>query len=175
MWRVFSKSSVNRYTPLSARLKLFRKVTEAILQSAAIYSMASVTLIATLFISVDIGFVVCIGVFPSLLRMARSSAEDATRLASHTLNGRVDNCRGVIPPSHPMNVQLPIHPIPPATFHLSTLKFPEDAHATDSSNASTNSVKPVELLPRNMSSHAEDRDLEGTPGEIALGVLDIRA
>ncbi len=67
MWRVFSKSSVNRYTPLSARLKLFRKVTEAILQSAAIYSMASVTLIATLFISVDIGFVVCIGVFPSLI------------------------------------------------------------------------------------------------------------
>lgn len=107
--------------------------------------------------------------------MARSSAEDVAKLTSHTWSSRADKCRDVIPPTHPMNIQLPKSPIPPAAFHHSTLDFPEDGPMTASSNTSTNGAEPVELFPRNMSSHAEDRDLEGPQGEVDLAVLDIRA
>lgn len=107
--------------------------------------------------------------------MARSSAEDVARLTSHTWSSRADKCRDVIPPTHPMNIQLPKPPIPPAAFYPSTLDFPEDEQATASSNTSTNVAEPGELFSRNMSSLAEDRDLEGPPGEVDIAVLDIRA
>ncbi|KAL1938115.1 hypothetical protein VTO73DRAFT_11944 [Trametes versicolor] len=182
IWRVFR--SADQYMPPSTRLKLFGMVVEAIVQSAAIYSMASISLIITNVESIDIGFEACLSIFPPLiglvfsfivLRMARSSAEDVARLTSHTWSSRSDKCRDVIPPTHPMNIQLPKPPIPPATFYPSTLDFPEDEQATASSNTSTKGAEPGELFPRNMSLHAEDRDLEGPPGEVDIAVLDIRA
>lgn len=59
--------NINQYTSLSARLQLFRKVVEAIVQSAAIYSTASFALGITLICSPAIGFDACIGVFSSLI------------------------------------------------------------------------------------------------------------
>lgn len=73
-----------------------------------------------------------------------------------------------------MSVQLHMPPFPPPAFHLATLDFPEDTRVTDSSNASTDTVKPVEPLTRNNSSLAEDLDLEGPPGGNDLDVLDVR-
>ncbi|KAJ3001655.1 hypothetical protein NUW54_g6289 [Trametes sanguinea] len=53
---------------MSRRFTLdFRKVIEALLQSAAVYSAASIALVATNFESPHYGFVVCLGVFPSLI------------------------------------------------------------------------------------------------------------
>lgn len=65
MWRVFR--NVNRYTPPSARFKLFCMVLEAIVQSAAIYSMASLALIITDLKSFYVGFNVCLSIFPPLI------------------------------------------------------------------------------------------------------------
>lgn len=110
-----------------------------------------------------------------VLRMARSSAEEAARRSSHTGNGGVDKRHTIITPNRrPLSVQLHMPPFPPPAFHLATLDFPEDAQAMESSNASTNSVIPKEPLTRSNSSLAEDRDLEGPPGENDLDVPDIR-
>ncbi len=65
--------NMNQYTSLSARLELFRKVVEAIVQSAAIYSTVSFPLGITLICSPTIGFDACIGVFSSLIVSARLS------------------------------------------------------------------------------------------------------
>ncbi|KAL1938121.1 hypothetical protein VTO73DRAFT_11950 [Trametes versicolor] len=183
IWRVFR--SMNQYTPPSARLKLFRTVVEAIVQSAAIYSMASLALVITTVASRYVGFNICISMFPSLiglvfsfivLRMARISEKDAAQLASsfHTGSGRpTDKSRAATSPSRPMNVRLPIPPIPPPVLDLATNNIPEDLHVTASSSASTSSAQPAEVLLRNSSSFAHD--LEGPPGEEVLGILNIRA
>lgn len=59
--------NLNQYTSLSARLELFRKVVEAIVQSAALYSTASFALGIMLICSPAIRFDACIGVFSSLI------------------------------------------------------------------------------------------------------------
>ncbi|EIW56943.1 uncharacterized protein TRAVEDRAFT_21881 [Trametes versicolor FP-101664 SS1] len=181
IWRVFR--SANHSTPFSARFKLYQKVAEAIVQSAAIYSTASIALGLTFFFNPNNkpGFLVCLAVFPPLiglvfsfivLRMARTSAEDAARRSSHTGN---DKRHTIIAPNRrSMSVQLHMPPFPPPAFHLATLDFPEDARVTDSSNASTNTVKPVNPLTRNNTSLAEDLGLEGPPGGNDLDVLDVR-
>ncbi|KAL7278448.1 hypothetical protein ACG7TL_007446 [Trametes sanguinea] len=91
MWRTL-RSAYGSAPPklMSRRFTLkHRKVVEAILQSAAIYSAASVVLIITYFTSPTVGFNVCVGVFPSLiglvfsfivLRLAKRSRESAPRL-----------------------------------------------------------------------------------------------
>ncbi|OSD03870.1 hypothetical protein PYCCODRAFT_208175 [Trametes coccinea BRFM310] len=69
MWRTL-RSAYGSAPPklMSRRFTLkHRKVVEAILQSAAIYSAASVVLIITYFTSPTVGFNVCVGVFPSLI------------------------------------------------------------------------------------------------------------
>ncbi|KAL1938122.1 hypothetical protein VTO73DRAFT_11951 [Trametes versicolor] len=165
-------------------LWIFQKVAEAIVQSAAIYSTASIALALTFFLNPHNkpGFLVCLDVFPPLiglvfsfiiLRMARSSAEDASRLSSHTANC-TDKPRSVIRPrSRPLSVRLHIPPFPPPALQLATFDIREDIQETGSSNESTNSFKPAKLKLQN-SELAEDRDLEGPPREDDLGVLDIR-
>lgn len=69
IWRVFR--SADQYMPPSTRLKLFGMVVEAIVQSAAIYSMASISLIITNVESIDIGFEACLSIFPPLIVSAR--------------------------------------------------------------------------------------------------------
>lgn len=69
IWRVFRNA--DQYTPPSTRLKRFGRVVEAIVQSAAIYSMASLSLIITNFESIDIGFEACLSIFPPLIVSAR--------------------------------------------------------------------------------------------------------
>ncbi|KAJ2981886.1 hypothetical protein NUW54_g10817 [Trametes sanguinea] len=75
---------------MSRRFTLkYRKVVEAILQSAAIYSAASIVLVITYFTSPTVGYNLCVGVFPSLiglvfsfivLRLAKRSREDGVHL-----------------------------------------------------------------------------------------------
>ncbi|EIW62606.1 uncharacterized protein TRAVEDRAFT_42957 [Trametes versicolor FP-101664 SS1] len=153
IWRVFRNA--NRYTPPSTRLKLYRMVVEAIVQSAAIYSMASLSLIITNVESIDVGFEVCLSLFPPLiglvfsfivLRMARSSAEDvARRLASHTRDWESDKPSCIIT-SHirPTNVQLHTPPVPLPVSRLTTRELPTDAQTTYICNASTSSIKPAD-------------------------------
>ena len=45
----------------------YRRVFEAVIQSAAIYSMASISLLVTMFISPDVGLYACLNVFPPLI------------------------------------------------------------------------------------------------------------
>lgn len=105
--------------------------------------------------------------------MARSSAEDASRLSSHTANG-TDKPRSVIRPrSRPLSVRLHVPPFPPPALQLATFNIWEDMQATGRSNESTKIFKPAKLNLRN-SELAEDRDLEGLPRADDLGVLDIR-
>ncbi|OJT07007.1 hypothetical protein TRAPUB_2137 [Trametes pubescens] len=79
--------NMNQYTSLSARLELFRKVVEAIVQSAAIYSTASFPLGITLICSPTIGFDACIGVFSSLIFTNLKDVQVAESLAAskHTI------------------------------------------------------------------------------------------
>ncbi|KAI9061921.1 hypothetical protein FKP32DRAFT_1604624 [Trametes sanguinea] len=92
LWRTL-RSSYGSAPPklVSRRFTLdFRKVIEALLQSAAVYSAASIALVATNFTSYHYGFLVCIGVFPSLIglvfsfivmRLANRSRENVAHLA----------------------------------------------------------------------------------------------
>ncbi|CDO73382.1 hypothetical protein BN946_scf185013.g16 [Trametes cinnabarina] len=91
MWRTL-RSTYGPAAPkvISRRFGLkHRKVVEAILQSAAIYSAASIVLIITYFISPTVAYSACVGIFPSLiglvfsfivLRLARRSRENAAPL-----------------------------------------------------------------------------------------------
>lgn len=45
---------------------LLRKVVEGIIQSAAVYSAASIVLVITVFVSPHVGYVACLNVFPAL-------------------------------------------------------------------------------------------------------------
>ncbi|PIL26563.1 hypothetical protein GSI_12321 [Ganoderma sinense ZZ0214-1] len=56
----------------------YRRVFEAIVQSAAIYSAASISLLVTLFISHNVGFYACLSVFPPLI-IGRNSATSDVR------------------------------------------------------------------------------------------------
>ncbi|CDO76597.1 hypothetical protein BN946_scf184868.g11 [Trametes cinnabarina] len=88
MWRTL-RSAYGSAAPklMSRRFTLkHRKVVEAILQSAAIYSAASVVLVITYFISSSVAYSACLGTFPSLiglvfsfivLRLAKRSRENA--------------------------------------------------------------------------------------------------
>ncbi|KAJ2993435.1 hypothetical protein NUW54_g7720 [Trametes sanguinea] len=91
MWRTL-RSAYGSAPPklMSRRFTLkHRKVVEAILQSAAIYSAASIVLVITYFTSPTVGYNLCVGVFPSLiglvfsfivLRLAKRSREDGVHL-----------------------------------------------------------------------------------------------
>ena len=46
---------------------MYRRFLEAIVQSAALYSTASIALVITTFLSPNIGYVICLSVFPQLV------------------------------------------------------------------------------------------------------------
>ncbi|KAJ2987486.1 hypothetical protein NUW54_g9413 [Trametes sanguinea] len=74
LWRTL-RSAYGSAPPklMSRRFTLdFRKVIEALLQSAAVYSAASIALVATNLESPHYAFVVCLGVFPSLIGLVLS-------------------------------------------------------------------------------------------------------
>ncbi|EIW56942.1 uncharacterized protein TRAVEDRAFT_49753 [Trametes versicolor FP-101664 SS1] len=184
MWRVLRNT--NQYMPLSARLGLLWKVVEAIVQSAAIYSLASIALLVTFFISPNIGFTACAGVFPPLiglvfsfivLRLARSSADHVARLPVHPQDRGTEMRRRAIP--LPFGVPPHTPPFPPPRFRLPTLDFSGDAQALESLTTSTSSIKPLEMLLRSDSSlddaRGPDPEVGGRPREGDLGVLDICA
>ncbi|KAL1938109.1 hypothetical protein VTO73DRAFT_11938 [Trametes versicolor] len=84
MWRVLSGGA---NTVQVARFTLYRRVITAIVQSAAVYSVASITLLVTVSVSPDSAYATCLTMFPPfiglifslvVLRLARrSSASDA--------------------------------------------------------------------------------------------------
>ena len=62
----------------------YRRVVEAVVQSAAIYSVASISLVVTIFLSPNIGYSACLCVFPPLIvRVSLSSAR--TRISLLTI------------------------------------------------------------------------------------------
>ncbi|KAL1938112.1 hypothetical protein VTO73DRAFT_11941 [Trametes versicolor] len=172
--------NINQYTSLSARLQLFRKVVEAIVQSAAIYSTASFALGITLICSPAIGFDACIGVFSSLiglvfsfivLRLARSAAGDAARLDPHTQDRGADGCRDAIETCRPMSVLLHIPAFLPPTLQQSSVRFSNDVQLAESLVII---IKPAEVLLRNVPCFDDVNvsNLEGRLGEDDLNVLD---
>ena len=48
-------------------LILYRRVLEALIQSAAMYSVASIALVITSFLSPNVGYAVCLSVFSQLI------------------------------------------------------------------------------------------------------------
>ena len=71
MWRILSPTlwplGQHRAPAASKRLTMAWKAMDAILNSAAVYSIASISLVITLRLSPHIGFPACLNVFPSLL------------------------------------------------------------------------------------------------------------
>ncbi|KAM5539575.1 hypothetical protein V8D89_006684 [Ganoderma adspersum] len=78
MWRVLRQkcSEVQDHWNWSSRvifnLVRYRRVFEAIIQSAVIYSAASISLLVTMFVSPNIGFYACLSVFPPLIGLVFS-------------------------------------------------------------------------------------------------------
>ncbi|OJT07010.1 hypothetical protein TRAPUB_2140 [Trametes pubescens] len=89
MWRVLAGGGAN--TAQVARFTLYRRVITAIVQSAAVYSVASITLLVTVSVSPDSAYATCLTMFPPfiglifslvVLRLARrSAASDAPSAA----------------------------------------------------------------------------------------------
>ena len=48
-------------------LTRYRRIVEAVIESAAIYSLASISLVVTIFVSPNIGYAACMYVFPPLI------------------------------------------------------------------------------------------------------------
>lgn len=72
MWRILrSNNLIQMHGGWRGRVQFvishYHAVFEAIIQSAAIYSTASIALLVTLFISPNIGFVACLTVFPQII------------------------------------------------------------------------------------------------------------
>ncbi|KAI0683667.1 hypothetical protein C8T65DRAFT_235247 [Cerioporus squamosus] len=72
MWRLLkSDTLVHAHWQWHSRawfnLVRYRRVVEAIVQSAAIYSIASIALVVTSFLSPNIGYVACLAIFPQLI------------------------------------------------------------------------------------------------------------
>ncbi|KAM5539574.1 hypothetical protein V8D89_006683 [Ganoderma adspersum] len=63
-WRLYSRAAFN--------FVRYRRVFEAIVQSAAIYSAASISLLVTMFISPNVGLYACLSVFPPLIGLVFS-------------------------------------------------------------------------------------------------------
>ena len=61
MWRVL------QLIPGLNSSALLRRVVEGIVQSAAVYSIASAILVVTLLKSPNVGYVVCLNIFPALI------------------------------------------------------------------------------------------------------------
>ncbi len=89
----------------------YRRVVEAIVQSAAIYSTASIALVVTSFLSPNIGYVACLSVFPQLI--VRSWSPQASFWTSELIVPNTDCTRrgnslgcGVLPDRHPHCAQV---------------------------------------------------------------------
>ncbi len=87
-WRFRSRAWFN--------LVRYRRVVEAIVQSAAIYSTASIALVVTSFLSPNIGYVACLSVFPQLIvRSCFTGASFWTELIPDT-DGPAITLQGVV-------------------------------------------------------------------------------
>ncbi|TBU24175.1 hypothetical protein BD311DRAFT_766967 [Dichomitus squalens] len=88
MWRILNTKGAQTqdhwewHSRAMFNLVRYRRAFEAIIQSAAIYSMASISLLVTFFLGTEVSFVTCMNVFPPLigfvfsliiLQMARKS------------------------------------------------------------------------------------------------------
>ncbi|KAI0652919.1 hypothetical protein C8Q70DRAFT_938032 [Cubamyces menziesii] len=133
MWRILSPTlwplGQHRAPAASKRLTMAWKAMDAILNSAAVYSIASISLVITLRLSPHIGFPACLNVFPSLLgfvfsiitiRMAeRSIAASTYALDAAGANGYQPGLR---PPGMlPLTTLPPPTLLPPVRVHLSAL------------------------------------------------------
>ena len=69
MWRILRPSKEATVPPplLARRFALARTVAEAIVQSAAVYTVASASLLITFFASPHVGYLACLDIFPSLI------------------------------------------------------------------------------------------------------------
>ncbi|KAH9903271.1 hypothetical protein C8Q73DRAFT_45728 [Cubamyces lactineus] len=69
MWRILRPLRQATVPPplLARRFALARTVAEAIVQSAAIYTVASASLLITFFASPHVGYLACLNIFPSLI------------------------------------------------------------------------------------------------------------
>ncbi|KAI0652916.1 hypothetical protein C8Q70DRAFT_690046 [Cubamyces menziesii] len=138
MWRILKSSHESTVPmPISRRFALARRVVEAIVQSAAIYTVASASLLITYSTSQADGYLACLNIFPSLiglvfsfivLRLAkqlptqgldsthRQMRRDSTGLHENddcTLRLPMTRCSGV-------------HLTPPLQIHLSPLRSSTD-------------------------------------------------
>ncbi|KAI0323175.1 hypothetical protein GY45DRAFT_1439664 [Cubamyces sp. BRFM 1775] len=73
MWRILrSPHDSTVPIPITRRFALARRVAEAIVQSAAIYTVASAALLITYSARQDDGYLACLNVFPSLIGLVFS-------------------------------------------------------------------------------------------------------
>ncbi|KAI0351208.1 hypothetical protein OH77DRAFT_1524274 [Trametes cingulata] len=66
-WRLQSRTSGVPSGGMAVRQRMYQKVAEAIVQSAAVYSTASISLLITSFVSPHVGLAACLSVFPALI------------------------------------------------------------------------------------------------------------
>ncbi|KAI8992756.1 hypothetical protein BD414DRAFT_482116 [Trametes punicea] len=142
MWRIL-RSAYGPAAPklMTRRFSLkYRKVVEAIVQSAAIYSTASISLCVMLFVSPNVGFYACLGVFPSLmglvfsfiiLRLSRRSRELAPHVIQRDKSGENARGAGVLSLSAASIPARPRPPsFPPPRILLDALDGPDDVEST---------------------------------------------
>ncbi|KAI0323923.1 hypothetical protein GY45DRAFT_499267 [Cubamyces sp. BRFM 1775] len=85
MWRILSPDCWAAAPPaLSKRFDMARKAGEAIVQSAAVYCIASMALVLTYFLSRDNGWTACLNVFPPLIGLVFSFI--VKRIARHSVS-----------------------------------------------------------------------------------------
>ncbi|KAJ8480958.1 hypothetical protein ONZ51_g6305 [Trametes cubensis] len=117
-------------------LSTARMVAEAIVQSAAIYTVASTSLLVTYFVSPNVGYLSCLNIFPSLiglvfsfivLRVAkRRPKQDLDSMPWQTQrNTRLDEGDERIP-TVPMTRRSGVLLTPPVQIHLSPLSSSAD-------------------------------------------------
>ncbi|KAI0351206.1 hypothetical protein OH77DRAFT_1524273 [Trametes cingulata] len=66
-WRLQSRTSGVPAGSMAVRHEMYRKVAEAVVQSAAVYSIASVSLFITALESPNVGLTACLSIFPALI------------------------------------------------------------------------------------------------------------
>ncbi|KAI0652918.1 hypothetical protein C8Q70DRAFT_690113 [Cubamyces menziesii] len=138
MWRILRPSRGATVPPplFTRRFALARTVAEAIVQSAAIYTVASTSLLVTYFVSPNVGYLSCLNIFPSLiglvfsfivLRVAkRRPKQDPDSMPWQTQrNTRLDEGDERIP-TVPMTRRSCVLLTPPVQIHLSPLSSSAD-------------------------------------------------
>ncbi|KAH9903320.1 hypothetical protein C8Q73DRAFT_47274 [Cubamyces lactineus] len=134
MWRILRSSHGSMVPiPITRRFALARRVAEAIVQSAAIYTVASASLLITYSTSQADGYLACLNIFPSLiglifsfivLRLAKQRPtpdSDSTHWQTRRISARLhenDDCTLTLPMTRCSSIYL----TPPLQIHLSPLR-----------------------------------------------------